>query len=64
MDWSNIISELVAAGVKQVQIAEACDTSQGYISDLLNGKSKQPSWRIGDTLIRLHEQTVRGTKAA
>jgi transcriptional regulator with XRE-family HTH domain len=63
MNWSNIISELVAAGIKQVEIADACETSQGYISDLLNGKSKQPNWRIGDALLRLHREAT-SAKAA
>ncbi len=54
MNWKTIISDLIDAGVRQVEIASFCETSQSYISDLLNGKSKQPNWAIGDSLLRLH----------
>lgn len=54
MNWKTIISDLIDAGVRQIEIANFCETSQSYVSDLLNGKSKQPNWAIGDALLRLH----------
>jgi transcriptional regulator with XRE-family HTH domain len=53
MDWKNAVAELVGLGVTQPQIADACGCSQSAISQLANGKIKDPRDSIGQALRRL-----------
>lgn len=53
MDWKTAIEELIRLGVKQPQIAEACGCSQSAISQLANGKIKDPRDSIGQALRQL-----------
>lgn len=64
MNWTNIISELIEAGLTQVEIASACETTQSNISDLLNGKRKKPNWELGDALLKLHGLQCKSSKQA
>lgn len=54
--FSKIIKELIDSGMTQAEIARRCATSQGYISDMINGRRKCPNWILGDALIRLHRK--------
>jgi transcriptional regulator with XRE-family HTH domain len=56
MNFKSIISDLVAQGMSQRQIADACGTSQCHISCLLSGRRKAPNWFLGDALLRLHAE--------
>lgn len=65
MDFKKIISELSAAGLKQIEIAKACDCSQPTISEILQGEIKNPSFSIGLALVSLHEKVcLQKEKAA
>jgi len=59
MDWKLIITELVASGSTQVQIAAVCGCSQATISELLRGLIKQPSYPIGEALLSMHKKHSR-----
>lgn len=56
MNWPNLISELMASGMTQAQIADAVNTGQSHISGLLLGNRKIPNWQLGDRLLRLHAE--------
>lgn len=47
IDWPNIIRALVASGLTQPQIAEACRCGQSTVSDMLNGKTQDPRTTTG-----------------
>jgi transcriptional regulator with XRE-family HTH domain len=53
MDWKQLIADLIAAGMTQVRIAEACDVSQSTISDLARGATKSPAYDLGRKLEEL-----------
>jgi transcriptional regulator with XRE-family HTH domain len=55
MNWKNIIAELQAWGVTQPQIAAACGCAQATISDLATGKSTEPRYALGQSILSLHE---------
>lgn len=64
MNWQKIIRDLLDSGLTQVQIAEQCGTSQGYISDLSNGRRTRVGYDLGRALERLHqERSVSGAAA-
>lgn len=56
MSLQKIIRKLIKSGLTQVQIAEECGCTQPNISDLQNGKIKNPSYDIGCGLVRLAEK--------
>ena len=59
MDWTQIIRDLMAAGLTQIEIARRIGASQALVSALLNGKRRSPNWKLGDSLIKLHARTMR-----
>lgn len=59
MNWKNLITDLVASGMTQVQIAEKAGCRQASISDLYTGKTSQPSYAIGAALVAMHKKAVR-----
>ncbi len=59
MDWTKIIAEILASGLTQVEVAERCNTHQGYVSGLLRGKKRNPCWAIGDKLLALHRRIIK-----
>lgn len=63
MNWKTIIAELNAAGLSQGKIADLLCISQPSVSDIANGKTKNPSWQIGDALLKLHRKEVRRARA-
>ena len=56
MNPEKLIPKLIESGLTQVQIAKECGCSQPSISDLQNGKIKDPSYRIGCGLVRLAQK--------
>ncbi|MFY9328405.1 MAG: helix-turn-helix transcriptional regulator [Georgfuchsia sp.] len=57
MDWKNIIAEIQRLGrLTQPQIAEKVGCSQATISDLVNAKTKQPSYPLGVAITGLLEK--------
>jgi|GEM_PF-3412711 len=42
IDWSAVIASLVASGMTQPQIAEACKCGQSTVSDMLNRRTTDP----------------------
>jgi transcriptional regulator with XRE-family HTH domain len=68
MDWKEVIAELTRLGTTQPQIAEACGCSQGTVSLLANGKTKDPRDSLGQKLRALLEakraQAAENVRAA
>ena len=60
MNWSNVISELQAAGWSQPQIAAECGCAQSTISDLARGSTKDPRYTIGEKLKQLADKVLAG----
>lgn len=59
MDWKQIIADLIDRGVTQPEIATKCGCSQASISDLATGKTKQPRFDLGASLIKQHGAAKR-----
>lgn len=55
MDFKKIIQDLIDSGMTQVEIKTECDCGQSTISDLLNGKIKNPGFAIGQRILVLHK---------
>jgi transcriptional regulator with XRE-family HTH domain len=63
MLWKQTLTELVALGLKQSEIAEKVGATQGYISELANGKATNPGYAIGAKITALLEsERKRATK--
>ena len=59
MLWTQLIRELREAGLTQEDIAASIGVSQPSVSDLANGKTKNPSFEVGDKLRALHKRISR-----
>ena len=59
MDWKKITTDLAEAGCTQTDIATYLGISQASVSDIATGKTRRPSWEIGDALLRLHKRVMR-----
>jgi len=63
MDWKTIITDIKAGlGLTQAQIAQRVGYSQVSVSELENGKTKEPGYAIGRSLIDLHRRARRKLK--
>lgn len=57
MDWTSLIKTLTDRGFTQMEIAEKCGkVTQSAISDLATGKTKSPSFNLGQALVNLAKQ--------
>lgn len=61
--WQQLIRDLKDAGLTQDEIASAIGVTQPTISDLANGKIKNPSFVLGDKLKKLHARKTRKAEA-
>ena len=62
---TQIVQDLMAAGMSQKAISERVGCSQPYICDIANGKSgKRPGFEIGTKLTDLHREVCGGQAAA
>lgn len=64
MNWKNLIADLIASGLTQMQIAEKAGCKQASISDLSTGKTNQPSYAIGSALVAMHKRAMRRKQPA
>jgi transcriptional regulator with XRE-family HTH domain len=63
MDWASTIAEIQSLGYTQPQIAKICDCGQATISDLANGKTKDPRDSLGQALRRLRLRALEEAAA-
>jgi transcriptional regulator with XRE-family HTH domain len=56
MDWKTVIRDLVAAGMKQSEIAGEIGAHDSTISEILSGEIKDMYWHRGDALLKLHAE--------
>lgn len=52
--WTSIIKDLLDSGLTQHKIAELVGVAQTTISEMANGRIKEPGWSKGQALIKLH----------
>lgn len=62
MNWAELITELQAAGITQVQMAERCGCTQSTICDIRNGRVIRPRYEIGAGLMELRDEIVSRAK--
>lgn len=56
--WKEIISELVAAGLSEQQIADQVGVSQPTINRIKLGRRNRVEHETGEALRKLHKKTV------
>jgi transcriptional regulator with XRE-family HTH domain len=64
MDWKNLIAELIAHGMTQVEVASRCGCKQTTISELSRGITSEPRYALGEKLKRLHADKKRAASRA
>ena len=64
MQWKNIISDLKASGLTQMQIAEKCGCAQSTISEMATDVDRTPRFPIGAALLDLHKKVLKKRKSA
>ena len=62
MQWKNIISDLKASGLTQMQIAEKCGCAQSTISEMATDGKRTPRFPIGAALLDLHKKALKKRK--
>jgi predicted XRE-type DNA-binding protein len=58
-NWSALLREMQAAGMKQAEIAKAVGLSQGSVSDLMNGNVKTTEYSRGLRIIAAHRLAMK-----
>jgi predicted XRE-type DNA-binding protein len=64
MDWKQIISDLTSTGLTQTDIALRVNLTQGAVSDLSTGKTREPFHTTGELLRALHRKHMKPRKPA
>ena len=54
--WTSIIKDLLDSGLTQHRIAELVGVAQTTISEMANGRIKEPGWSKGQALLKLHAE--------
>jgi predicted XRE-type DNA-binding protein len=62
-NWSALLKEMQAAGLKQAEIAEAIGLSQASVSELISGKVKTTEYSRGLRIIAAHRLAMRRKSA-
>lgn len=57
-DWKQIIAEIVASEMTQIQIAAIVGCGQATISDLAFGTTKEPRHSLGEAIMALHQKVL------
>lgn len=63
MDWKKIIAEIIWAGYTQDDIALVAGIKQPSVSQIANGLTANPSWHVGNEILKLHRRALRRQKA-
>lgn len=64
MNWKQVLDDLAAAGMTQMEISKAVGLSQPAISDLARGRTARVEWSVGEALRRLHVTRCEKKEAA
>lgn len=62
MDLQRIVSEILASGLSQAELAERLAVEQPTVSRYLRGETKVCGYPIGVRLMRLHKRCVKGAR--
>jgi predicted XRE-type DNA-binding protein len=63
-NWSALLQEMQASGMKQAEIAKAVGLSQGSVSDLMNGNVKTTEYSRGLRILAAHRAAMKRAKVA
>lgn len=63
MDWKKIISDIIGAGYTQDDIALVARIKQPSVSQIANGSTSNPSWFVGNEILKLHKRAMRRQKS-
>jgi predicted transcriptional regulator len=64
MDWKQLITDLLATGMTQAEIARKIGVTQSAISHVLNQKGQKGfKFEPGQKLVNLHRRTMAKAKA-
>jgi transcriptional regulator len=63
IDWQALIADIRSTGLTLAQIGKAVDTSTSGISDIARGATREPRWKTGKNLLRLHNRVKRRAAA-
>lgn len=61
-DFEKLLTELKEKGVSGAMVAGVADVTPSAISDVANGKTTNPRWETGATIVRMHQRYVQGEK--
>ena len=65
MQWKTAIADIQRHGkLTQPQIAKKVGCGQATISDLVNGKTLQPRWPLGEAIIALLKSVSKSSRKA
>ena len=64
MNWKKLISDIQAAGHSQGWIASELGIKQPSVSDIANGNTKNPTWVVGNNIVKLHRRVMRSRAKA
>lgn len=59
MDWKKIVSEIMASGLTQAQIASEIGITQASVSAIARGQTTRPYYDVGVGLLRLNRKRGR-----
>lgn len=62
-NWSALLQEMQATGMKQAEIAESVGLSQASVSELMSGKVKTTEYSRGLRIIAAHRLAMRRKSA-
>jgi transcriptional regulator with XRE-family HTH domain len=64
VDWQLVLVTLQKRGMTQTEIADQCGTKQGTIGDILHGRTSEPRYALGESLLDLLMSVGDNTEAA
>lgn len=62
MDWVAVIRELRESGVSLTRIAATAGSGLSTVSELADGTTGMPNWKLGNTVLELHRIHVKQAK--
>ena len=62
MNWQNLISEIRATGLSQIEIGKRIGRSQAWVAAVVAGKYRDVGWSDGESIRHLHTERTSPTK--
>ena len=58
--WQQVITQLLESGFTQTDLSRRIGSSQTYVSEIANGRLKEPSWSRGQAFLKIYRDTFAG----